>query len=79
MQLRYYPFLLSRIFPQLGSGGCTPRPRKERPDSISIAPATPKVAATNTGERAFGRICLNMSLLSLAPTALAALNKIPFL
>ena len=35
-----------RMFPQLGVGGWTPRPRNDRPDSVSTAPATPSTAAT---------------------------------
>ena len=37
-------------------GGCTPRPRKLREDSIRMAPATPRVAETSTGAAALGKM-----------------------
>ena len=40
--------------PQLAAGGGTPNPRKLRPDSVRMAPATPNVADTQTGASAFG-------------------------
>ncbi len=42
------------IWPQLGSGGGTPSPRKLRLASVRIAPAMPKVAATMIGPKALG-------------------------
>ncbi|OPY10892.1 MAG: hypothetical protein A4E67_00414 [Syntrophaceae bacterium PtaB.Bin038] len=44
-----------RMLPQLGVGGCTPIPRKLRADSVRIAPATPRVAATSTEAMQLGR------------------------
>ena len=46
-------------FPQLASGGLTPRPRKLRLDSSSTAVATPNVATTVSGPKMFGRVCRN--------------------
>ena len=61
-----------RILPQLGVGGCTPNPRKLKPDSIKIAPAIPRVAFTNTGPTALGIKCLLMILKLEAPSARSA-------
>ena len=64
-----------RMFPHEGVGGCTPRPRNERPLSVRIAPATPSTAATSTGAIAFGRMCRKISRASPAPSARAATTK----
>ena len=45
-----------RILPQVASGGCTPKPRKLKADSVRIADATPSVAETSTGAIALGTI-----------------------
>ena len=45
----------SSIVPQLGVGGCTPRPRKLSDASAMIAPAMPSVACTTTAGSAVGR------------------------
>src|SRR5205085_8058856 len=63
---------LERIEPQLAVEGGTPNPKKLRADSIRMADATPKVAATNTGATVFGRICRKIVRKSVAPSALAA-------
>jgi hypothetical protein len=55
--------------PQVARGGGTPRPRKERPLSRRIAPATAKVADTSTGASAFGRMCRKMMRPAPAPWA----------
>ena len=60
------------MFPHDGVGGWMPRPRKDRVDSAMIAAATPSVAATMIGASAFGRMCLRMIRMSLAPMARAA-------
>jgi hypothetical protein len=64
-----------RMFPQDGVGGCTPMPRKESADSVRIAPATPRVAATRTGASVLGRMCRKMMRASPAPCARAAATK----
>jgi len=63
------------MLPQDGVGGCTPRPRKLRDDSMSIAPPTPSTAETKTGAIALGRMCLKIIRVSRAPTALEAITK----
>src|SRR4029450_1118200 len=40
--------------PQVGVGGCTPRPRNERADSITITRAMSRVATTSHGVKVFG-------------------------
>ena len=50
-------------------------PRNESALSVRIAPATPSVAETRTGEMAFGRICLKIIRVSRAPIARAAKTK----
>src|SRR5258708_17790801 len=44
------------MFPQLGVGAWTPRPRNDRLVSVRIAPATPSVATTRIGATRLGRI-----------------------
>src|SRR5215471_13684927 len=44
------------IEPQLGVGGCTPRPRKDSVDSAMMAPAMLTVACTRSGAKLFGKI-----------------------
>src|SRR5258706_2910807 len=63
---------LDKIDPQLAVDGGTPKPRKLNVDSIRMAEATPKVAATKTGATAFGRTCRKMMRKSRAPSACAA-------
>src|SRR6185437_9915156 len=60
------------IEPQLGVGGCTPRPRNESEDSAMIAPATPSVAAMTTGATTLGKMCLARILVSVAPSVFSA-------
>ncbi len=50
-------------------------PRKDKALSVKIAPATPRVAETSTGEMALGKICRKMILTSRAPMARAARTK----
>ena len=47
----------SSMVPQLGVGGCTPRPRKLSAASAMIAPAMPSVAWTTTAGSAVGSTC----------------------
>ena len=64
------------MLPQLGVGGCTPRPRKLSPASSRIAFAMPNVAATITGARAFGSMWRKMMRPFDAPTVrLASTNS----
>src|SRR5215510_368636 len=63
---------LYRMEPQLAVDGGAPNPRKLRVDSIKIAEATPSVAATNTGARAFGSKCRTIVRKSVAPSARVA-------
>ena len=55
------------MLPQVACGGCTPRPRKERPDSVRIAAGMPSVIATSTGAIALGRMWRQMMRKPLAP------------
>src|SRR5579885_1958401 len=64
-----------RISPHDGVGGCTPNPKNDRLDSTKIDDATPKVAETRTGARLFGRMCLKMRRIELAPTVFPAVTK----
>ncbi|MNC76091.1 hypothetical protein D3C75_1277440 [compost metagenome] len=61
------------MLPQLAVGGCTPMPRKLRPDSAMIAAATPKVALTMIGASAFGRMWRKTIRGVLSPRATPAL------
>src|SRR5206468_11283640 len=63
---------LERMEPQLAFDGGTPNPKKLNVDSIKMAEATPKVAATKTGAIVLGRIWRKIVRKSLAPSALAA-------
>jgi hypothetical protein len=42
--------------PHVGVGGCTPRPRNDSADSITITRAMSSVATTSHGVSAFGRM-----------------------
>src|SRR3979411_1086139 len=44
------------MLPQLGSGGCWPRPRNDRLASAMIAAAVANVACTSTGGTTFGEM-----------------------
>ena len=49
-----------KISPQLGVGGCTPKPKKLKLDSTKMAEATPKVAETKIGAKLLGKICFKI-------------------
>ena len=68
-------FPSDRMFPHVAWGGGTPNPRKLKPASVRMAPATPSVAETRTGPMAFGIICRKMMRQSFTPSALAAVTK----
>src|SRR4051794_12156152 len=59
------------ILPQLGAGGCWPRPRKERLASATIAIAVVKTICTIKGLMAFGAIWKISILSEVAPAARA--------
>ena len=63
------------MLPQVALGGGTPKPRKERLDSVRMAPATPRVAETRTGPSALGTRCRKMTRRPDAPTPWAAWTK----
>ena len=48
------------MFPQLGLGGCSERPRKLRPASPRMTPPKANDMATINGDRMLGRTRLNM-------------------
>src|SRR6478735_1176443 len=50
------------ITPSEGVGGCTPRPKKLSPASITTPKATPTLAWTRIGAPMFGRISRNRML-----------------
>ena len=50
----------ARSEPQVMASAGTPIPRKLRPDSARMAPATPKAAGMSTGAIALGRMWMNM-------------------
>src|SRR5690606_17519225 len=54
-------------FPQVGTGGATPSPRKDRALSCSIAEATAKVALTTMYPTVFGIKCLQIIFEFLIP------------
>src|SRR5437773_12473898 len=58
--------------PQLGVGGCTPRPRKDSDDSRRIIWATPNVPTTMMGEMTLGSMCRNRIRKLPPPRPLAA-------
>ena len=60
------------MLPQLGVGGCTPRPRKDSPLSSRIALPTPRVAATTAGPSAFGSTWRQSRRGDGTPSAVAA-------
>ena len=64
-----------RMDDHVGVRGDTPSPRNVRLASARIAAATNTLAWTITGGMAFGKMCLNMSLLSDEPMARPAVTK----
>ena len=64
-----------KVWPQLGVGCCTPKPRKLRLDSVMIAPAKPNVAATTTGPMTLGRMWRKIMRWVGTPNATAAVTK----
>src|SRR5882724_7718745 len=58
--------------PQVGVGGCTPRPRKDRADSITITRAMSRVATTSQGVKALGSTWRARIRQSRLPSATAA-------
>ena len=64
-----------RMDAQVGVRGDTPSPRNVSPASARIAAATNTLAWTITGGRAFGKMCLNMSLPFDEPIARPAVTK----
>ncbi len=55
--------------PHVTSSGGTPIPKKDKPDSVRIAPAIPNATVINTEVKAFGRACLNIMRTSEKPNA----------
>ena len=45
--------------PQLGVGGTTPKPIKERKASVKVTDGIEKLKLTSTSESTFGAKCLN--------------------
>ena len=60
--------------PQLGIGGCAPKPKKLNPVSNKIAEAKFAEATTKIGPAIFGKICLIIVLCVENPNAFAASN-----
>ena len=60
--------------PQVGIGGWTPKPRKDRADSSMIDPPTARVADTTMGPSMFGRMWRRISRPGPAPRARAAVT-----
>ncbi len=60
------------IRPQDGDGGTTPRPRKDRPLSSTIAAATASENCTSSGRAMFGRIVRARMRPGEAPSARTA-------
>ena len=58
--------------PSMACGGCTPTPRKLKPDSATMAPPKPKVTSTIRGPSAFGIRCFSKIFFWLTPIARAA-------
>src|SRR5690606_17384527 len=63
------------MFPQVGVGGATPSPRKERPASRTIVFPIPSVAATMTGASTLGTRCRRMIRQRPNPSARAAITN----
>src|SRR5512145_2540780 len=61
-----------RSQPQLGVGGCVPRPRNLSEASAMIETPTLNVEVTRIGARQFGRICRHSKRTSRTASALAA-------
>src|SRR5690606_4357827 len=57
------------MLPQLGVGGCTPRPRKLKLASVRMAVAIHKVDMTEMGPRMLGMMWRRMMRASLTPMA----------
>src|ERR1700690_750771 len=57
------------IEPQVGVGGCTPRPRNDSAASSRMNPPTRRLPATRISGSAFGSICLYKILDDEAPRA----------
>src|SRR5205823_14297145 len=66
-----YDAPLVSMFPQLGVGGRIPRPRKLSADSRSTIAPTSIAASTKIRGRTFGRMCLNITYVCVAPIACA--------
>ena len=64
-----------RMEPHVGSGGCTPMPRKLKPASIMMANAALSVARTTMGVRILGSTCLVMIQKLLAPSPREAMTN----
>jgi hypothetical protein len=60
------------MLPQLGAGGCWPRPRKDRLASAITAAAIASVDCTITGAVMLGRMCRSAMRSGGLPTARAA-------
>ncbi len=60
------------MFPQLGVGGCTPRPRYDRLASKITTVATVNVANTTSGAMMLGRMCVRIIWPSDTPMTRAA-------
>jgi hypothetical protein len=60
------------MLPQLGAGGCWPRPRNDRLASAMIAAAVASVACTISGGSTFGNTWRNAIRQCELPTARAA-------
>src|SRR4030095_3744092 len=58
--------------PQVGVGGCTPRPRNDRADSITITRAMSSVATTSHGVKVLGSTWLHNTRPFRLPSAIAA-------
>src|SRR5690606_15831791 len=55
------------MLPQLGHGGCTPRPRKLKLASVRMAVAIQRVDMTEMGPKMLGSTCLNKMRVVDAP------------
>ena len=58
--------------PHSDDGGWAPTPRKESAAPVRMAPATPRVATTMTGDTTFGRMCRPTMRASRHPVVRAA-------
>ena len=61
--------------PQLGAGGCIPKPKKDNPASSKIAAAKLLQVITINAEVQFGKICRNKILKLLKPKTCAAITN----